>query len=199
MRQGCGLAALFLIPACAPGAPSGPERQLPTFADAGGERDCRCVTTGACPTADAFEGQSEDRGFQCRWDDRAAGLATCAYESRSRQPQAGAAWSSWSRTTLSLRHTGDRGWCWTDRASRNELTQNPPEETYPPAVRQPTEAEAQRVAAGCGTQARRAMLPPDLLRQAPWGVYEPVAGATAAQRSCFTRQIRLLIARPASD
>lgn len=115
----------LLLAACGGDAPSY-ERPLPVFADAGGERDCRCVTTGECAVAEAFEGQSEDRGFQCRWDDRAAGRATCTYESRSRQPQRGAAWSSWSRTTLSLRHTGDRGWCWTDRSSQNGLTTDAP-------------------------------------------------------------------------
>lgn len=188
----------LLLAACAPGSPAPEERPLPTFAAAGGDRDCRCVTTGECPTADAFQGRSEDRGFQCRWDDRAAGRATCTYESRFRHDAPGAAWSSWSRTTISLRHTGDRGWCWTDRASRNDLTGPPPEENHPPAIRQPTEAEAQRVAAGCGTRARRATMPPNLLRMAPWGVHEPVEGATEAQRRCFMREIRRLIARPAA-
>ncbi len=116
--------ALLPLAACSRDAPAPPS--LPAFADQGDERDCNCVEHGDCAVpdaaaADAFEGQSETRGFQCRWDDRAAGRATCTYESRFRLDAPNAQWVPWARSTVRLRHLGERGWCWTERSSDRVL------------------------------------------------------------------------------
>lgn len=65
---------------------------------------------------------------------------------------------------------------------------------YPPAVREPTRAEAERIAAQCGTRARRATMRGGLLRLVAWAAYEPV-DATPAEAECFYHRIRLLVAR----
>jgi len=114
---------LFSLAACSRDAPAPPALSLPTFADQSLERECDCVTAGRCFIPEAFEGQSENRNFQCRWDDRAGGRATCTFESRSKPDEPPSRWSSWSRTTVRFRHVGERGWCWTDRSSENELTE----------------------------------------------------------------------------
>jgi hypothetical protein len=72
----------------------------------------------------------------------------------------------------------------------------PAEPDYPPALRQPTRSEAERIAASCGTRVRPATMPDGLLRLAAWAVWEPL-GATPAQARCFYHRIRLLVARPA--
>jgi hypothetical protein len=72
----------------------------------------------------------------------------------------------------------------------------PAEPDYPPALRSPTRAEADRIAASCGTRVRRATMRGGLLRLAAWAAYEPV-GATPAQERCFYHRIRLLVGRPA--
>jgi hypothetical protein len=71
-----------------------------------------------------------------------------------------------------------------------------PSRFYPPAIRDPTAAEAQRIGRECGVRVRRARMPNGLRRLAPWGVYEPV-DATPEQSECFYHHIRLLIAQPA--
>lgn len=119
-------AGLLLLAACSrEAAPAPAPPALPVLGDLSLDRDCRCVIAGECAVADSIEvfaGQSETRGFQCRWEDRAAGRATCAFESRSKPDEPPSRWTSWSRTTVRLRHAGERGWCWTDRTSQNELT-----------------------------------------------------------------------------
>jgi hypothetical protein len=119
------LAGLALLAACAQEPP--PPPPLPAFADLSLERECRCVTAGECTIPEAFEGQGETRGFRCTWADRATGRADCTYEGRSRPDDPpGSRWSSWSRSTVRLRHLGARGWCWFERGSENELTDGPP-------------------------------------------------------------------------
>jgi len=189
-------ALLLAIAACSaePAPPS-----LPVFADLSMERECACVTSGECPVADAFEGQSETRDFQCRWADQAGGRAVCAYESRSKDMEPGSQWSPWSRTTVALRHVGARGWCWSDRLSEDYLSITATSAgPYPPAVRQPTQAEAERVADQCGTRAQRARINADLLRLAPWALYEPVERAADGQKVCLCREIRRLLAGSAA-
>lgn len=122
-----GLAtALALLAACSRDAPVAPAISLPTLADQSLERECDCVTASRCFTPDAFEGLGETRHFQCRWDDRAAGRATCTYESRSKPDEPPSLWTSWSKTTVRFRHVGERGWCWFERWSENELTEPSP-------------------------------------------------------------------------
>lgn len=119
---------LLLFAACSrdPAPPPPAPPSLPVLGDLDMERDCQCVLAGTCAIADAidaFEGQSETRNFQCRWDERAAGRATCSLESRFKHAEPGSRWSSWSRTTVRFRRAGERGWCWTERSSENELTE----------------------------------------------------------------------------
>jgi hypothetical protein len=71
---------------------------------------------------------------------------------------------------------------------------SPAEPEYPPAVRQPTRSEAERIAASCGTRARPATMQGGLLRLAAWAAYEPI-DATPAQARCFYDRIRLLVAQ----
>jgi hypothetical protein len=113
---------LLLLAACSGNAPAPPAPSLPTLADDSLERECACLERGDCAHSDAFEGQGEIRGFLCRWEDRAAGRATCTRESRSKPDAPPSVWSSWSRTTVRFRHLGERGWCWMERSSENELT-----------------------------------------------------------------------------
>ncbi|HEV2748466.1 MAG TPA: hypothetical protein VGW34_14365 [Allosphingosinicella sp.] len=109
------LAALLLLAGCSRDAPARPP-SLPTLADTSLERECACVTAGDCQMIDAFEGESETRGFQCTWDDQAAGRATCTYESRFKHADPpDSPWSSWSKSIVRLRHLGDKGWCWYER------------------------------------------------------------------------------------
>jgi hypothetical protein len=61
-------------------------------------------------------------------------------------------------------------------------------------LRSPTQAEADRIAASCGTRVRRATMRGGLLRLTAWAEYEPV-GATPAREACYYRRIRLLVAR----
>jgi len=114
---------LTLLAACSRDAPVAPAISLPTLADQSLERECDCVTAGRCFTPEAFEGLGEFRNFQCRWDDRAAGRATCSLESRFKHVEPPSLWSAWGRTTVRFRHLGDGGWCWTERSSENELTE----------------------------------------------------------------------------
>ena len=81
-------------------------------------------------------------------------------------------------------------------APRTAAQAGPAEPDYPPALRSPTRAEAERIAASCGTRVRPATMQGGLLRLAAWAAYEPV-GATPAQEACFYRRVRLLVARPA--
>jgi len=94
---------------------------FPTLASTSLERACACVERNDCAVPEAADGrsQSETRNYQCRWDDRARGLATCSYESRMRTGPAKAR-LAWSRNIVSFRH-GERGWCWADRASGRRL------------------------------------------------------------------------------
>jgi hypothetical protein len=101
-------------PQAMPTVPALQDEALPTFVDTYSERECRCVEQGECPTADAFEGESEDRGFQCRWVDRGSMLAECSYENRFRPD--GGDWSSWAGTIVRFRRADDKGWCWTERS-----------------------------------------------------------------------------------
>jgi hypothetical protein len=154
---------LFLLAACtrdppAP-APAPSEPALPSFADDTLERECDCLLAGRCAMPDVMEGQSETRNAQCRWEDRAAGRASCSRESRFRPAAPGARWSSWSRSTMRFRHAGEKGWCWYHR-HRRALTEGAAD--YPPAVRQPTGAEAERGLPVTGTY-----LPPELGPAAP--------------------------------
>jgi hypothetical protein len=174
--------------------PAPSEPALPTAADDTPELECDCLLAGRCATPEAFEGRSETRNAQCRWEDRAAGRASCSRESRFRPAGPGTRWSSWGRSTVQFRHAGEKGWCWYHRASENALTEGAADD--PPAVRQPTRAEAERIGAECGTRVRPARMPDGLLRLAAWAVYEPV-DATPAQGECFYHKIRLLVAQPA--
>jgi hypothetical protein len=190
---------LLLLPSCtqeAP-APKGAEPALPTLADTSSERECACVGMGECATPEAFEGQSETRDFQCRRVDGGPMRAICTVEGRFKHAAPGSRWSSWSKTTIWLRHLDQGGWCWAGRESENETTElGTPGREFPPAVRQPTLEEADRIARACGTRARLARMGADVLRLAPWRVYEPV-DAMPLQRRCFYDRVRVLIARPA--
>ena len=90
--------------------------KLPTMADTYAERECSCVTGGDCPIADMADGQGEERKFQCRWEDQAAALAVCTYESRFHYDDPGTADLSWSSVTVRLRHLDGKGWCWIERS-----------------------------------------------------------------------------------
>ena len=72
-----------------------------------------------------------------------------------------------------------------------------PSRSYPPAVRQPTRAEAEWIGRECGVRVRHARMPEGILRLAAWSVYEPI-DATAQRSDCFYHRIRLLVARPAA-
>ena len=109
----------FLLAAC---ATESPEPTLPTLADTAIERECACVERGECAILEIAGGEGETRGFQCRWDDRANGRATCTYESRFKPAEPPSLWSAWSRSTVRLQHLGEQGWCWMDRSSESEFT-----------------------------------------------------------------------------
>ena len=118
--RAAALACLLLLAACSGETPAPPAPSLPVVRDSWSDRECACLERGECSTPEAFEGESEDRGFQCRWEDRSAGRAVCSYESRSRpaDPAAGG-WTSWEKTSVPFRH-GDKGWCWTARATLSD-------------------------------------------------------------------------------
>lgn len=100
------LGAFLLLSAC-----SSPEPvPLPTHEDTGLERECPCVTQGRCWVAELADGEGEERAFECRWEDRTSGRATCTWEHRFKRPNE--PWSGWSKSVLQLRHLGEKGWCW---------------------------------------------------------------------------------------
>lgn len=101
-----GLGALLALAACAGEDPV----PLPTPTDTGLERECPCVTEGRCWTAELADGEGEERNFQCRWEDRAAGRATCRWEHRFKPTNE--PWSGWETSVLRFRHLGEKGWCW---------------------------------------------------------------------------------------
>jgi hypothetical protein len=87
---------------------------LPSVADTAFGRDCPSVEAGVEPMATLGPPLAiENRGFQCRWDDRTAGRATCTYETRFKPAaEPNAPWPAWSRETVRLRHIAGRGWWW---------------------------------------------------------------------------------------
>ena len=110
LRNSCTFAALALLAGCSTAI------ELPAFEDTYAERECSCVTGNDCPIAEMAEGQSEERQFQCRWQNQAGARSTCTYQTRFLADDVSARDVAWSKVTVRLRHLGSKGWCWTDRS-----------------------------------------------------------------------------------